>query len=358
MKFEKFDSGNHFSLGVELELRILDKSDLIPRNEFDFVKSNISKEYEDNIAKEFLDSMLEINTPIFYTEKELVNYLKDIINSINSTLDKRNLILHTNGTYSQKCTNVKLSDNRRYQEIYDEHKVLLDNFAICGTHVHIGFEEFDKALKAYNYSIFYLPLLVALSASSIFYNGKNTGIHSYRTKIFERLPKASIPEYFDSYEEMNEIYEILYNSKVIESIKDIWWDVRIQPELKTVEFRVCDALKDFDRMEVIIFLFRAICKFSLKEDIVKMPMQILKQNMWSATRYAMDGKMITKERVVTIKELLKELINKAFLKKLCSKEFYNKALKVVESKTVSQEMLEVYQRTKDLKEVERLGLTK
>lgn len=358
MKFEKFESGNHFSLGVELELRILNKDDLTPQNEFEYIYSNISKEFENNIVNEFLDSMLEINTPVFYEENQITTYLEKIIKNINTLLENKNLILHTNGTFAQKCTNVKLSSNKRYQEIYDEHKVLLDNFAICGTHVHVGFEDFDKALKAYNYSIYYLPLFVALSASSVFYNGKNTGIHSYRTKIFERLPKASIPQYFDTYEDMNKIYTMLYDAMVIQSIKDIWWDVRIQPELKTVEFRVCDALKDFDRLEVIIFLFKAICKFSQKEEVIKMPLQILKQNLWSATRYSMDGEMITDNAVVSIKQMLIDLINKAKKENLCDERLYKKALEIVDKKSISQLMLERYDETKDLKEVERLGVIK
>ncbi|WP_321313766.1 YbdK family carboxylate-amine ligase [Halarcobacter sp.] len=358
MEFKRFKSGNNFSIGVELELRVLDKTNLLPINEYEYIISNIDKKFKNNITKEFLDSMLEINTPVFYDEKQLILYLKEIISNINGILKNKNLLLQTNGTYAQKCTNINISDNKRYKEIYDEHKALLKNFSICGTHVHIGFKDFEKALKAYNYSIYYLPLFVALSASSIYYDGEDTGIHSFRTKIFERLPKASIPEYFDTFEQMQNLYNLLEDSEVINSTKDVWWDVRIQPELKTLEFRVCDASNDFDRLELIITLFKLICKLSQNEELIKMPMQILKQNLWSATRYSMDGKMITKNGVVKIRKMLKDIIKKGLEISFYDKQSYDKAIKIVEDKSISQQMIELYKETKDLKKIEELGVFK
>lgn len=357
MKFEKFDSGNHFSIGLELELRILDKFDLTPRNEFDYILSNIKDEYKQRLAREFLGSMVEINSPIFHYEEDLIKFLNDIMQELNQIALRKNLCFQTSGTFSQVNSNVKINSNDRYEKLYDEHGILLDNFTICGTHVHIGFETFEKALKAYNYSIYYLPIFVALNASSVFYNGENTGIHSYRTKIFERLPKASIPEYFDSYEDMKALYDLLEKTNVIQSPKDIWWDVRIQPHFKTIEFRVCDAVNDFDRLEVTIALVRAICQLSGIENPTKMPMQVLKQNMWSATRYSMDAKMVTPNaEAIEIKEMIKQLAKKAYDNSFLSKELYLKCKKLVEEKSISKKMIETYNRTKSLKEVERLGV--
>jgi len=358
MKFEKFDSGNHFTLGVELELRILDKFNLTPCNEYDYIISNISEKYKKNIAREFLGSMIEINTPIFHYEKDLIDFLNKIMNELNRIADKKNLCLQTSGSLAQKNINIEVNINDRYEKIYDEHQILLDDFSICGTHVHIGFEDSEKALKAYNYSLYYLPLFVALSSSSTFFDGLNTGIHSYRTKIFDRLPKSSIPDYFDSFDEMSQLYEILYKSKVISSTKDIWWDVRIQPHFKTLEYRVCDAICDFDRLEVIISLFKMLGQLSQIDEVTKMPMQVLKQNMWSATRYSMNGNMVTKKGLVPIRDMLESLIKKALDNSLLSKDSYEKAKEVIWKTSISEEMIEIYKRTNSLKEVERLGVFK
>ena len=200
-------------------------------------------------------------------------------------------------------------------------------------------------------------MIVALNASSVFYNGEYTGIHSYRTKIFERLPKASIPDYFDSYEDMKALYDLLHDSKVINSPKDVWWDIRIQPHFKTIEIRVCDAVNDFDRLEVTIAIVRAIAQLSQIEEPTKMPRQILKQNMWSATRYSMDGKMILPDAsLMSIRDMLKDIVKRAHDNSFLTKEMCQKCEKVINKNSIAQEMIDVYNRTKNLKEVERLGV--
>ena len=359
MEFEKFTDGKDFTLGLELELRILDKFELTPKNEFDYILSNIKEDYKKRVTREFLGSMLEINTPIFNHEEDLIRFLKEIIEELSSVASKKNLCLQTSGTFAQINSNVKINSNDRYKKLYSEHGILLDNFTICGTHVHVGFESFEKALKAYNYSIIYLPLLVALNASSVFYNGENTGIHSYRTKIFERLPKSSIPEYFDSYKDMKDLYDLLKKAKVIQSPKDIWWDIRIQSHFKTIEFRVCDAVNDYDRLETSVALVLIICKLSQIESPIKLPKQILKQNMWSATRYSIDGEMITQNgELIGIKKMLRDILEKAHINSYITKKMYEKYLGVIEKKSISQNMLEKYNETKSLKDIEKLGVFK
>ena len=358
MIFDKFTNGYVFTLGSELELRILNADDLSCANEYDYFKENLSEKYRDNITSEFLKSMIEINTPVFTKLTDLIAYFKEIIEELNSLAKKKNLLLQSSGASALKQNNLELSTNPRYQELSNEHKILLDDFSICGLHVHIGFKTFDKALKAYNYSLCYMPMFVALSAASVYSNGIDTGIHSYRTKIFDRLPKASIPEYFDSYEHMKGVYDVLYNSGVISSEKDIWWDVRIQPHFKTIEFRVCDAINDFDRLEVIIGLFKAMCKLSQIKETVIEPMQVLKQNMWKASRYSMDADFIKNSKIIKIRDAIKSLIEDADKEGIITPEFKEKALKVVNQNSIAQDMIDLYEKTQDLNEVEKLGVFK
>ena len=358
MIFDKFTNGYIFTLGAELELRILNKDDLSISNEYDYFKSNIDDKYKDNITSEFLKSMIEINTPIFNNLQDLINYFKEIIEELNTLAKKKNLLLQSSGCSAIKQNNLELSTNNRYKELSNEHKILLDDFTICGLHVHIGFKNFDKALKAFNYSLCYLPIFVALSASSVYSNGIDTGIHSYRTKVFDRLPKASIPEYFKSYDEMKKVYDVLYNTEVIRSEKDIWWDVRIQPTFKTIEFRVCDAVNDFDRLEVIIGLFKVICKLSQVKETIYEPMQVLKQNMWKASRYSMDADFILNGKKLHIRDVINKLIDEAYEEKLITDEFNQKAKSIVSKNSISKDMIELYKRTNDLKQIERLGVFK
>lgn len=356
MRFEKFKNGYIYTLGAELELRILNKNDLSSANEYDYFKSNLSSKYKDNITSEFLKSMIEINTPVFNTIAELIAYFKEIIQELTLLAKQKNLVLQSTGTSASKQDNIELSSNERYLELSQEHQILLDDFSICGLHVHVGFKNFDKALKAFNFSLVYLPIFVALSASSVFSNGINTGIHSYRTKIFDRLPKASIPEYFRTYEEMQTVYSTLHKTGVIDCEKDVWWDVRIQPTLRTIEFRVCDAIHDFDRLEVIIGLVQAICKLSELEDVIYEPMQILKQNMWKASRYSMDADFIFKNKEVSLRDVIFDLLDLAYKNSLIDEKFLDKARVIVCQDSIAQQMLKVYSVTEDMKAVERIGV--
>lgn len=356
LRFEKFKNGYTYTLGAELELRILNKSDLSSANEYDYFKKNLGDRYKDNITSEFLKSMIEINTPVFNNLSDLISYFKDIIEELVCLASKKDLLLQSTGASASKQNNFELSSNERYLELSNEHQILLDDFSICGLHVHVGFKNFDKALKAFNFSLIYLPIFVALSASSVYSNGKNTGIHSYRTKIFDRLPKASIPEYFEDYAQMQKVYSTLYHTGVIESEKDIWWDVRIQPTLRTIEFRVCDAIHDFDRLEIIIGLAQTICKLSEYEDVTYEPMQILKQNMWKAARYSMDADLIYKNKKLSIRDVIFDLLDLAFKNELIDEEFLDKARVIVCEDSIAKKMIEIYEKTNDIKEVERIGV--
>lgn len=358
MKFDKFDNGNHFSIGAELELRILNKDNLTCVNEYDYFKNNIDSKFKNNITSEFLQSMIEINTPVFFNLSDLINYFKQILEELNTLAKKKNLVLQSSGSSAIKQEHLDISSNPRYQELVNEHQILLDDFSICGLHVHIGLENFEKALNAYNFSLLYLPIFVALSASSSFSNGLNTGIHSYRTKIFDRLPKASIPQYFDSYEHMKEVYDILYKSGVINSEKDVWWDVRIQPNFKTIEFRVCDAINDFERLEVVAGLFKAICKLSQTKEIIYEPLQLLKQNMWKAARYSMDADFIYGVEKRLIRNVILELIKECKQKNIISEEFETKAINIANKNSIAQDMINIFSETKDLKKVDEIGVFK
>ncbi|UTJ06712.1 carboxylate-amine ligase [Arcobacter roscoffensis] len=345
-------------MGAELELRILNADDLNCANEYDYFKENISARFKDNITSEFLQCMLEINTPVFNNLSDLIKYFKEITLELNSLASKKNLLLQSSGSSALKQEHLELSSNKRYQELSNEHKILLDDFSICGLHVHVGFKNFDKALKAYNFSLSYMPIFLALSASSVYSNGQDTGIHSYRTKVFDRLPKASIPEYFTSYTQMKNVYNVLYKTEVIQSEKDVWWDVRIQPSFKTIEFRVCDAINDFDRLEIIIGLFRGICKLSQLKEVSFEPMQVLKQNMWKASRYSMNANFICKSQQKTIREVTNKLIDELYEHHIISDEFMDKAREIVSKNSIAQDMIEIYEKTNDLREVEKIGVIK
>ena len=353
MLLDKFINGTNYTIGVELELRVLNNKDFSLCDCGKTIINSIDSKYKDNLSGEFLASMLEINTPVFEKPSQINTYLQEFLPHIASIASKKDKTVIASGSYALRSSEVSISENIRYLQLYEEHQKLLQKFTICGLHIHVGFENFEDALGAFNFSLKYLPLFVALSASSLFYDGENTGIDSYRTKIFEQLPKGSIPEYFESHEKMQNLYELLKLNEVIESEKDVWWDVRIQPKLKTLEFRICDSMVDTNRIEVLVALIQGMCRLAKYKECEKLPMQILKQNMWSACRHSMDGDIIYNKEKLTIKEALKQLVEELKDKDL----LYSKELveEYIQKESISQQMRELYCKSSSLEEVERVG---
>jgi carboxylate-amine ligase len=358
MKFTNFNNGLRHTVGAELELRLLHAHDLSLANEFDFIASKLNDTYKKNITPEYLQCLVEINTPIFTHPKNLSQYIERCIGYLQSIAASKKLLLSSSGSYALGSQNVQISQKKRYDQLHEEHQILLENFTICGMHVHIGFETFDEALKAYNFSLKYLPLFLALSASSVFYDNQFTGIDSYRTKIFDRLPKSSIPDYFESYDHMKSMYDLLEKTDVIQTQKDVWWDLRIQPDLQTLEFRICDAVNDYDRIEAIVALVQGVCRLSEVQNVEKLPLQILKQNMWSATRYSMNGHVIFNDTKYSIKEALALLSDELIEKGLLDIQSHKKVKQYINKDSIAQQMKTVYEKTDALCEVEKIGVFK
>ena len=111
MKFDKFTNGNHFTIGIELELRILDAITLVPQNEFEFLVAQVEKEFQPHLAQEFLASMIEINSPIFHHTNELIHYLQRVIKSLKCSASKKNLYIQASGTLAQEHQNIKINSN-------------------------------------------------------------------------------------------------------------------------------------------------------------------------------------------------------------------------------------------------------
>jgi len=307
--------------------------------------------------------MVEIVSPVCETPNQVVSHIWDALHHISQIGKDHGFRIGILGTHPfARKEETHITAKERYLKLLEELQILLRQFLIYGLHIHIGFPDKEMAVKGYNSAINYLPLFLGLSTSSPFFYGEHTGLHSYRVKIFEQLPRAGIPEYFDSYSQFEELYTQLYQGGFIQSIKDIWWDVRIHPDLGTVELRVCDANPEVDRVELIISLFLGIVFNAQQEETPKFFEQVLKQNKWNATRYSLEGKFLDRDGVVSIKEKIHQLIHK-FDKKgiwteLKIQDRITDLLQVLDRKPVSQKMVDIYMETKDLRNVEEIGLVK
>lgn len=299
------------TVGIEWELQILDRNTLEPKDIFDQILEDIPKALLPTIHKEVYQSMLEIVTPPLKKVEEIKDLLKEIFENLRTSAVKRGYHLVGLGTlFSPTSKGTKINIDRRYKFFAEEFQELLRDFYIYGIHIHIGFPNEEWALRAFNNFVKYAPLFLALSANSLFYRGVNTGIHSYRMVVFEKLPRAELPRQFKSYKEFVEVVKHLLSGGAIEKLKDLWWHVRLRPDFGTVEFRVLDSMWDLNRLMTLTKLLKALALYSEKYQDEPLPVEFLKQNWWWAKRYSLDADFLELQGRKALKQVAYDLIYK------------------------------------------------
>ena len=307
----KFNSSPNPTIGVEIELQLIDKNNFNLKNVASKALPEIDKKFSDNIKYELMDSMIEINTNICQS-------IEDVEKDISKTLEHLENILKDHKTLLN-CTSLHpfalgkdqiVTNNPRYKRIMKDLQIVGKRFITQGLHVHIGINDCEKVILVNNALRIYLPLLLALSTSSPFYEGEDTGLHSYRTKIFEALPLAGMPDYLNDWNHFENLTEQLQNAGIINSVKDLWWDVRPHPGFGTVEIRVCDIPITYKAILCLVALIQALVVTLSKTDFASdTHIQILESNKWQAARYGLDGIFVDPKTIqkITIRKAIENL---------------------------------------------------
>ena len=309
----KFNSSPEPTIGVEIELQLVNKNNLNLNSISSKVLGDVNKEFSDNIKCELIESMIEINTNICSNVEEVekdikktLTYLGDIIKDYQTEINCTSLHPFAIGK------NQIISNDSRYKRIMNDLQIIGTRFITQGLHVHIGIDECEKVIKVNNALRIYLPLLLALSTSSPFYEGEDTGLYSYRTKIFESLPLAGMPDYLNNWDHFTNITENLIKANVIRSVKDLWWEVRPHPGFGTVEIRICDIPVNLIQILALVALMQALVVTI--QNLDKYPdthIQILESNKWQAVRYGLEGTFIDPLTLkqLPIKKAIEDLCN-------------------------------------------------
>jgi len=287
----KFNSSPEPTIGVEIELQLVDKKNLNLNNISSKVLADINKEFSDNIKCELIESMIEINTNICSNIDEVEKDIRKTLNHLDEILKNYETEINCTSLHPFAIgKNQIITDNPRYKRIMKDLQMVGKRFISQGLHVHIGISNPEDAIKVNNALRVYLPLLLALSTSSPFFEGEDTGLHSYRTKLFEALPLAGMPDYLNNWNHFENLTEHLEGAGIINSVKDLWWDVRPHPGFGTVEIRVCDIPINFKEIIALVALIQALVVTLIKLDSYQdTHIQILQSNKWQAARYGLEG---------------------------------------------------------------------
>ena len=231
---------------------------------------------------------------------------------------------------------------------------------IFGLHVHIGVEDRETAIHLMNHARYFLPHILALSTNSPFWLGMDTGLKSYRCKVFDKFPRTNIPDYFPSWGEYESFIKLLVKTNCIDNAKKIWWDIRPHAFFNTLEFRICDIPMRLDETIALAALIQAtIAKlyklYSANQGFRLYRRALIMENKWRAARYGLDGKLVDfgKQKEVPARDLVREYLEFVddVVDELDSREELNYIHQILEKGTGADRQLKEFERTGDLKKV-------
>ncbi len=287
-----FAESRPYTLGVELEFQIIDQQtlDLVPRAPA--LLSKVPPSVADRVTPEFIRSILEVQTGVCASVNDVDDDLRCSIRLLEKIAADHDSLLYSASLHPfAEPVDQVLSVGDRYARILEELQYVGRQFISQGLHVHVGIPDRDAAIAVCDTLQVYLPLLLGLSGSSPYFRGEDTGLCSYRAKLFEALPLAGISGYLGSWQAYIDEIDLLRRAGIIREPKDLWWDIRPSPALGTVEIRICDLPLRFIEVLGLTSIIQAFAAAIVEGIVVPRPVspQLLSANKWQAARHGLAG---------------------------------------------------------------------
>ena len=345
-----------FTIGIEEEYQTIDPETRDLRSHIDVeIVAKGKTLLKEAVKPEMHQSVIEVGTgvcqDIQQARKEIIGFRRDMI-----ALAKSNgLRLGAAGTHPfADWRNQEIYPDQRYYDILEDMKMVARANLIFGLHVHVGVEDRETAIHLMNAARYFLPHVLALSTNSPFWLGMDTGLKSYRCKVFDKFPRTNIPDYFPSWGEYESFVNLLVQTRCIDNAKKIWWDIRPHPHFPTLEFRICDLPMRADETLAIAALIQATVAKLYKLHAANQGFRLYRralimENKWRALRYGLDGKLIDfgKQTEVPVRDLVYEYLHLIddVVDELGSRREINYIHKILEMGTGADRQLAVYKAT-------------
>ncbi|MBB6460805.1 carboxylate-amine ligase [Flammeovirga kamogawensis] len=350
-----------FTIGIEEEFQTVSMEDLSLKAHLYEILDQDKKYFHEHVKPEMHKAVLEVGTHICENIDEA---RKDVVRLRNMAAqmagDQDQYIAAAGSHPFSSWTEQLMTDDPRYNQIVNELQDAARSNLIFGMHVHVGIENRNQALHLMNQARYFLPHIFALSTNSPFWEGRNTGYMSYRTKVFDKFPRTGIPEFYASAAEYDEYIEMLTTTNCIDNAKKIWWDIRMHPFYNTIEFRICDVQMTTEETLAIASLVQAIvCKL---DKLMRQNMSfriyrraLVNENKWRAARYGLEGKLIDfgKREEVDSKQLILEILDFVddVVDELGSRDVLETIPALLEKGTGARRQLEIFKQSNSLEDV-------
>ena len=354
---------HRFTIGVEEEFQIIDPATCELRSHVSQLVSAVSPGIIEQVKNEMHQSIVETGTNICQNVAELRIEMHRTRGELVAAAERAGLQVAAAGTHPfSSWIDQVISPGERYQNIIEELQQLARSLLIFGMHVHVAMPDKQTTIDMMNMVRYFLPHLLALSTSSPFWMGRNTGLKSFRTTVFRRFPRTGVPEQFESWSAYEHFVDLLVKLHCIDNGKKIWWDVRPHPTFGTLEFRMCDVATKVEEAVAIAALTQAIVVklyklYTSNQSWRLYRRALIEENKWRAARYGIEGKLIDfgKEEEVPMRSLIPELLELVddVLDELGSRSAVEYVHTILNEGTSAERQLRVYQETGDLKAVVR-----
>ena len=354
---------HRFTIGVEEEFQIVDPETWALRSHVSELVAPGATALGEQIKREMHQSIVEVGTTICANADELEAQVRHIRRELTSVAESKGLAIAAAGTHPfSHWVDQIISPGERYERIVEELQMLARSLLIFGLHVHVGMPDRQTTIEIMNMARYFLPHLLALSTSSPFWMGRETGLKSYRTTVFRRFPRTGVPEHFESWGEFEDYVQTLVDTRCIDNGKKIWWDMRPHPQFGTLEFRVCDVpTRPADTIAIAALIQAIVYKlYTLRTRNMGFreyrPL-LIQENKWRASRYGIDGSLIDwgKKAEVPMRDLAVELLEFVddVVDELGSRRQISGIRDILRDGTSADRQLRVYRETQDLTAVVR-----
>lgn len=296
----QFASNNRPTLGVEIELGLIDADSMALVSRYDELAAALGQQSPPitGLKPELMQSVLELNTDVCETVPDAHRDLSTKLLAVQKACDPLGIGLWWGATHPfSKWADQSVTNDERYHQLVNLLQEMARRLVTFGLHVHVGVDSGDKAVMICDRIMRHLPVLLALSTSSPYWEGRDTGLHSHRSKVMEGLPTAGLPTLMRNWSEYVWLVNHMIDTGFINTIREIWWDVRPHHNFGTVEVRVCDMPGNLEDTMAIAALTQCLVK-ALSDEIDDGAYQhdchpmMVRQNKWRATRFGIRAQLV------------------------------------------------------------------
>ena len=313
-----FTSNSRPTLGIEIELGLVDDRTMALASSYADVETLLIGIHSNLIKPELMQCVVELNTDVCETVGDAEIDLRAKIMAVEAATDQLDLRLWWGATHPfSPWREQKVTPDDRYFKLVELLQELARRLVTFGLHVHVGVDSGDKAVMICDRILRHLPTLLALTSSSPFWEGRKTGLQSHRSKVMEGLPTAGMPTLMRNWSEYVWLVNHMVDTGFINTIREIWWDVRPHHSFGTVEVRVCDMPGNLEDTLAVSALVQCLVK-ALSDEIDSGTYQhdchpmMVRQNKWRATRFGTAAQLVDSYtyRTVTVPQAVDELVDK------------------------------------------------